>query len=361
MEPIRPLTAAIPLLSGAKPVAVVGPAHLIERMGVTAGTPCTGNGQGRFRVLLVSADGMSVEYGPVVIRSEGAIQETGAPDLIYVPAPDVDFEEALRRNRPYLDWMRECHARGTIVTSSCTGALFLAEAGLLDGRQATTHWCQADFFASRYPKVHWQISRMVVEDGRVITAGGATAYLNLMIKLAEKFFGRAQALSVARFILVDSERDSQLPYMVRWNRQGHGDSMVQKAQELLSQDLAKPIVLPKLAVACGVSPRTLLRRFRTAVGESPGKYLQGVRIEKAKDLLERTDRTVEEIVAEVGYDDSRSFRRLFRRHVGISPKRYRRKYSLFPAEPKLEEPFGDHVGHHGTPGHGIAVEQNIPV
>jgi transcriptional regulator GlxA family with amidase domain len=337
MEPFRPLTAAIPLLSGAKAISVVGPAHLIGQMGASTGSPCSECSQGRFRVLLVSADRMPVEYGPMVIRCDGTIQEIGTPDLIYVPAPEVDFEEALRRNRPYLDWMRECHARGTIVTSSCTGALFLAEAGLLDGRRATTHWCQADFFASRYPKVHWQISRMVVEDGRVITAGGATAYLNLMIKLAEKFLGRAHALSVARFILVDSERDSQLPYMVRWNRQEHGDRVVQKAQELLAADPRKPVSLPEVAASCGVSPRTLLRRFRTAVGQTPGEYLQGVRIEQAKDLLERTDRTVEEIVAEVGYDDSRSFRRLFRRHVGISPKRYRRRYTVFPAGSEPEE------------------------
>lgn len=341
MERSRPLIALIPLLCGAKPISVVGPAHLLGRMGKSMDTPCLERGQGRFRVLWVSANGMLAEYGPVVVRSEGAISDFGTPDLIYVPAPDGDFEEALRSNRPYLDWLRECHARGTIVTSSCTGALFLAEAGLLDGRRATTHWCYADFFASRYPKVDWQISRLVVEDGSVITAGGATAYLNLMIRIAERFLGRAHALAVGRFALVDSERDSQLPYMVHGNRRPHGDSVVRKAQELLSQDLAEPMALPQLAAACGVSPRTLLRRFRTALGRSPGEYLQELRIEKAKDLLERTDRTVEEIVAAVGYDDSRSFRRLFRRRMGISPKRYRRRYTLFPAGCKEEAAVRD--------------------
>ncbi|MDD4933186.1 MAG: helix-turn-helix domain-containing protein [Methylacidiphilaceae bacterium] len=344
MEPPRRLNAAVPLLSGAKPISVVGPAHLLGNLGASPDSPCSEGSQGSFRVQLVSTNGMPVEYGPVMIRCDGAIPEIRAPDLIYVPAPQGDFEEALRGNRPYLDWLRECHARGTTVTTSCTGALFLAEAGLLDGRRATTHWCQADFFASRYPKVRWEISRIVVEDGGVITAGGATAYLNLMIKIAEKFLGRAQALSVARYALVDPERDSQLPYMVRWNRQAHGDSIVQKAQELLAADPGKPVSLTEVATSCGVSPRTLLRRFQTALGESPGEYLQGLRIEKAKELLERTDRTVEEIVAEVGYDDSRSFRRLFRRQVGISPKRYRRRYTVFPSSQEREEALGDGIG-----------------
>ncbi|CAB4243678.1 AraC family transcriptional regulator (fragment) [Methylacidimicrobium sp. AP8] len=129
--------------------------------------------------------------------------------------------------------------------------------------------------------------------------------------------------------------------MVHGNRRPHGDSVVRKAQELLSQDLAEPMALPQLAAACGVSPRTLLRRFRTALGRSPGEYLQELRIEKAKDLLERTDRTVEEIVAAVGYDDSRSFRRLFRHRMGISPKRYRRRYTLFPAGCKEEAAVRD--------------------
>ncbi len=336
MEPSLPITVAIPLLWGAIPVSVVGPAHLLGKMGATFAGPCRPCGPGRFRVHLLSVDGKPVELESMRIRSDGALGELPAPDLIYVPGPEADFEQALERNRPYLDWIRACHARGATVATSCSGALFLAEAGLLHGRRATTHWCHADYFRERYPEVLWQISRLVVEDGRLITAGGATAYLNLMIKLAEKFLGRAQALAVARFTLVDPERDSQLPYMVRSNQQPHGDSVVRRAQEILSEAPEKPLSLPKLAASCGVSPRTLLRRFQTALGETPGDYRQGLRIEQAKHLLANTDRTVEEIVTEVGYDDSRSFRRLFLKQVGISPKRYRRKFTVFCAGPEKE-------------------------
>lgn len=330
MEPCRNVTVAIPLLSGAIPVSILGPAHLMRCMGKASQMQSRECGRGPFVVSLVSVDGMPVEYGSAMIRSDAAIGEVSVPDLVYLPAPEKDFEEAAASNRLYIDWIRECHARGTTVASSCTGALFPAEAGLLDGCRATTHWCHADYFRTRYPEVQWDISRMVVEDGRVITAGGVTAYLNLMIRLAEKFLGREQALVAARFMLVDPDRDSQLPYMVRAQRPSHADSVVQKAQELLSADPGKPIALPKLAACCGVSPRTLLRRFRAALGETPGEYRQGLRIERAKQLLENTDRTVEEIVAEVGYDDSRSFRRLFLQQVGISPRRYRRKYAFFP-------------------------------
>ncbi|VVM04887.1 partial hydroxymethylpyrimidine/phosphomethylpyrimidine kinase, partial [Methylacidimicrobium cyclopophantes] len=180
------------------------------------------------------------------------------------------------------------------------------------------------------------MSRIVVEDGRLITAGGATSYLNLLLWLAEKFLGRARALSAARFTLIDPERDSQLPFMVRGKRQGHGDRVVQKAQELLAADPEKPLSFAKLAASCGVSPRTLLRRFQTALGESPREYRQTLRIEKAKELLEESDRTIEEIVAEVGYDDSRSFRRLFLQRVGISPRHYRRKFQITPAREKSQ-------------------------
>ncbi len=332
MERPHPIPVAIPLLAGAIPVSVVGPAHLLGKIGAASEGPCGRCGPGQFRVRLLSVDGKPVEFESMRIRSDGAIGETPVPELIYVPGPETGFEEAAARNRSYIDWIRACHARGATVASSCSGALFLAEAGLLRGRRATTHWCHADYFRARYPEVRWEISRLVIEDGRVITAGGATAYLNLMIKLAEKFLGRAEALALARFTLVDPERDSQLPYMVRWNRQPHGDSVVRKAQELLSADSGTPFSLTKLAVSCGVSPRTLLRRFRKALGETPGEYRQGLRIERAKHLLENSDQTVEEIVAEVGYDDSRSFRRLFLKQVGISPRRYRRKFTAFPEE-----------------------------
>ncbi|QSR84926.1 GlxA family transcriptional regulator [Methylacidimicrobium sp. B4] len=337
MEPPFSITTAIPLLWGVIPVSVVGPAHLLGKIGSGFAGPCRPCGPGRFRVHLLSVDGRPVELESMRIRSDGALGEMPAPDLIYVPGPEADFEQALERNRPYLDWIRTSYARGATVATSCSGALFLAEAGLLHGRRATTHWCHADYFRKRYPEVRWQISRLVVEDGRVITAGGATAYLNLMIQLAERFLGREQALAVARFTLVDPERNSQLPYMVRLNQQPHGDSVVRRAQEFLSEAPEKPLSLPELAASCGVSPRTLLRRFRTALGESPGEYRQGLRIERAKQLLANTDRTVEEIVAEVGYDDSRSFRRLFLKQVGISPKRYRRKFTVFCADPEKEE------------------------
>lgn len=341
MEPSRTITVAIPLLQNVIPISVLGPAHLLERIGASAESPCLGRAEGSFRVKLLSVDGGSVELGSAVIRCDGAIGELPAPDLVYVPVPDMDLEEALRGNEPYLDWLRECYARGATIATSCTGALFLADAGLLRGRRATTHWCHADFFQARYPEVRWEISRIVVEDGRVITAGGATAYLNLMIHLAEKFLGRARALAAARFTLVDPERDSQLPYMVRRNEQPQGDRVVRKAQEILSANPEKPIALATLAASCGVSPRTLLRRFRTALGESPGKYQQALRIEKARHLLENSDRTVEEIVAEVGYDDSRSFRRLFLQRVGLSPRRYRRRFRISPAGERREEALVD--------------------
>lgn len=337
MEPSRPVTVAIPLLQGAIPVSIVGPAHLLGKIGAAFEGPCRPCGPGHFRVRLLSVDGGSVEFSSMRIRSDGALDQRSVPDLIYVPGPESDFEQSVEDNRPYIDWIRESHARGATVATSCSGALFLAEAGLLRGRRATTHWCHADYFRARYPEARWQISRLVIEDDRVITAGGATAYLNLIIHLAEKFLGRAQALTVARFALVDPERDSQLPYMVCGNRQPHGDSVVRKAQEILSVDPAKPIRIAELAASCGVSPRTLLRRFRTALGETPGEYRQGLRIEKAKQLLENTDQTVEEIVADVGYDDSRSFRRLFLRQVGLSPKRYRRKFTIFSAGPREKE------------------------
>lgn len=323
---------AIPLVSGSKPISIVGPAYLLQQMGnpMSCG-PSPGSNDTPFRVFLVSADGAPAKNGSVTIQCDALIREIPAPDLIYVPAMDGDWDRVLGENRPYLDWIRECHDRGTLVATACTGAVFLAEAGLLDGRQATTHWRFATFLASRYPKVRWQISRMVVEDGKVITAGGATAYFNLMIKLAEKFLGREPALSFSRFILVDPERDSQLPYMMCSDHPAHRDRYVQRAQELLIANPAKAVILADLAKCCGVSSRTLLRRFRIALGKSPREYLRELRIEKAKHLLEKTDQTVEEIVAEVGYDDSRSFRRLFRRYVGISPQAYRRKYGLIPA------------------------------
>ncbi|MEM9631765.1 MAG: helix-turn-helix domain-containing protein [Pseudomonadota bacterium] len=224
-------------------------------------------------------------------------------------------------------WVAWQHSHGALVCSICAGAFPLAASGLLNGRSATTHWALAKEFADAFPEVQLEASRLIIDDGDVITAGGLMAWTDLGLRLVVRFMGPAVMLETARFFLIDPGEREQSYYNLFSPNLTHGDARVLKAQHWLQANYQSAVTVPQMAAAAGQEERTFLRRFHAATGLNPSEYLQRLRIAKAREQLELTNASIESIALDVGYLDVSAFRKLFQKIVGLSPSEYRRRFA----------------------------------
>jgi transcriptional regulator GlxA family with amidase domain len=191
-----------------------------------------------FDVRLAGLDGGTVSCRDGVSLQPSVVAgDVAAPDLVVVPGLDDDLAASFAANRGWAPWLAKWHAGGARVASSCTGAFLVADAGLLDGRPATTHWLFADELRRRYPAVRVTADQMIVDNGDVITSGGATAFLNLVLYLVERFAGHERANLAARVLLVDGHRPSQLPYIAFGRERAHDDVIVHQVQQHIDSHL----------------------------------------------------------------------------------------------------------------------------
>jgi len=211
-----------------------------------------------------------------------------------------------------------------LVAASCYGSFVLAESGRLDGRPATTPWWLADAFHQRYPQVRLDADQALVDAGPAITAGAMTAHVDLSLHVLRRLFGAPLAREVGGIMLIDGARRSQRPFKSLPQR--FADPLVDAAAGWLGRHASQDVSTQELAAALAVSYRTLHRRFVAAAGMPPLAYLQALRIEHARELLETTRDSIERIVEAVGYRDSSAFRRLFARQLGLSPAEYRQRF-----------------------------------
>lgn len=253
-------------------------------------------------------------------------REIPAPDLVVVPGLDDNLGESFALNRGWSAWIARWHASGARIASSCTGAFLVAEAGVLRGRPATTHWMFANELARRYPSIELRPDRIIVDNGDVITSGGATAFLNLVIYLVERFGGHERANLAAKVLLVDGHRSSQLPYVAPLPGRFHNDLVVHQIQQHIDGHLDESLQIARLADQFGLSSRTLSRRFIAAAGRGPQAYLQHARVQQAKRLLETTNDPIDEVRRHAGYNDPAAFRRVFKQTTGVTPSAYRSAY-----------------------------------
>ena len=282
----------------------------------------------RFRVRVASIDGAEVR-GMCGLRllPELSIEAVERTDIIVVTASGRNLADQIARGTALLPWLRRWHARGAYIAAVCSAAVFLAESGLLDGRQATTHWGVADDFRRRYPDVLWRPEQFVTEDGRLFCSGGVYAAADLSLYLVEKFCGREIALQCAKSLLLSMPRHSQAGYAVLPLSPPHSDTQIREAEAYLQAHFNRAVSIEQLARAVSMSPRNLIRRFKAATGRVPGEYLQTLRVAAARELLERGGASVREICTRVGYEDLAFFRRVFKRHTGVSPAEYRSRFA----------------------------------
>lgn len=279
-------------------------------------------------------DLLSIHGGRIALSSSVSVETSVLPDTlasyaaVILPgffALDIEHLAMLLRTvwPPVIERLRALPAE-TLVSASCYGTFVLAESGLLDGMEATTTWWKEAEFRTRYPAIRLDADRALVDGGRCLTAGAMTAHTDLTLHVLRRLYGAELARKVAGIMLVDGARTSQRPFMAL--PRSFADSLVQQAADWLAAHSEEPLSAQALAAALNVSYRTLHRRFDAAAGMAPLAYLQALRVEQAKELLEGTSLSLERVVERVGYSDVPAFRRLFLRSVGLSPAQYRQRF-----------------------------------
>ncbi|HEY4144149.1 GlxA family transcriptional regulator [Pinirhizobacter sp.] len=264
----------------------------------------------------------------VLCTSDSSPGSPHKPAVLIIPGNARATQQALGAS-PLIPWLRRHHADGVVIAAVCGGVFLLAETGLLAGRQATTHWAFADDFSVRFPDVLMESDHMVIDYGDIVTAGGVLAWADLGLRLTERFLGPTIMLETARYMLVDPPGREQRYYSEFDPRTKHGDTAILKAQQWLWARRECPVSVSDIARYACLEPRTFLRRFVRATGMKPSEYQQRLRITRAREMLEFSQRRIDEIASTIGYDDPGRFRRVFRKFIGLTPSDYRRRFSRF--------------------------------
>ncbi|WP_209428376.1 helix-turn-helix domain-containing protein [Pararhodobacter sp. SW119] len=291
-------------------------------------------------VRIVSADGRPFScVGDIPVRPHAAIDDFQRPG----PLPDgvvvCDMYVAVTavptgRYPRACAWLRDMLAAGVLLSSVCSGALVLADAGVLDGREATAHWAYRDMFHQYYPKVTFLESAALclkAEDAGIVTAGAVSAWHDLAFYLIARYCGYRHAVDTAKVFLMTDHVEGQSPYAVMTRPMEVKDALIAECQAWIAENYERVNPVEQMVERSGLRARTFARRFRSATGYTPMDYVQAMRIEEAKQTLERDQRPIDEIAALVGYEDGSSFRRVFKKRVGISPATYRKKFQSLAA------------------------------
>lgn len=289
----------------------------------------------KLRWRVESLDGQPVRAASgqtIAVDGKIAARENG--DIILLTAPFVGAMDTFIAQRALIlalsHALQSRHADGALLATYCTGSYLLAEAGLLDGRIATTHWNKAADFTRRYPRVELRANEVLTEQDGILCGGAVTSCLTLAVRLVEHCFGAARAAKTARLLLIDTQRIAQSAYATLLAENEHADRLVARAQQRMQNTLPQRFSLHELAAYLAVSERTLNRHFKRATGLSPLNYLQTLRVEVAKRLLETGHLSLAAIGQRVGYHDLSTFRQLFKRKTGLSPREYQQRFALSP-------------------------------
>ncbi len=284
-----------------------------------------------FRVRIVAPTGNAFTCGNgVPVNPDCSVADNPAAGILILPELWLGPDEDIHGRYPELmQWIRKKYREGSTLYSACSGAVMLAETGLLDGRDATSHWGYQDLFSKHYPKVNFRPEPNLVfadEEGRIVSAGGTTSWHDLAIHIISRHGSPGEAVRIAKVYLLKWHGEGQLPYAALVRRTPHADSVVRTCEQWLGEHFQANDAIKQVVDLSGIPQRTLKRRFKTATGTTLIDYLQNLRVEEAKRLLETGQIAVDEISVEVGYEDPSFFRRLFKRRTGLTPSQYRRMF-----------------------------------
>ncbi|MEO6166126.1 MAG: helix-turn-helix domain-containing protein [Chitinophagales bacterium] len=286
---------------------------------------------GKKELFTIQLAGLSKEVqfyeGLFTVKPHVNISAIGQTDLIIIPSLNHNYQNAIRGNKPMIDWIAKQYKDGAEIASICTGAFLLASSGLLDGKNCSTHWSAADNFRIMFPEVNLQTDQLITDENGIYTNGGAYSFLNLMIYLVEKYYDRQTAIFCSKVFQIEMDRQSQSAFTIFTGQKLHGDETVKKAQLYIESNLNEKISVEHLSSKFSVGRRNFDRRFIKATGNTPVEYSQRVKIESAKKALETSRKTINEVMYEVGYSDVKAFREVFRKITGMSPIAYKGRYN----------------------------------
>ncbi|MEQ8905218.1 helix-turn-helix domain-containing protein [Ekhidna sp.] len=265
--------------------------------------------------------------GLYTVKTDCLINEIQHTDVVIIPAMFGDPQELMEQNEALVPWVEKQYQNGADLVSMCVGAFFLGGMGILNGKRCSTHWGAAEDFKRLFPEVIVEDERIVSESHRIYTSGGALAFTNLLIYLIERYAGREVAIAAAKAYMIDVDRTSQSPFMMFSGQKSHEDQEVLKAQEYIETHFKDKISVEDLCDEIGVGRRTFERRFKSSTTNTIFEYIQRVKIEAAKTELEKGVKTVSQVMFEVGYNDTKAFREIFKRITGMTPVAYKERYT----------------------------------
>ena len=270
---------------------------------------------------------VKLNFGTVTVNTNNTIDKAKQSNLIIVPAISGNIINSLEVNKKFIPFIIEQYNGGAEVASLCIGAFLLASTGLLNGKQCSTHWLFANQFKEMFPEVKFAEDKIITDQNRIYTSGGATSYWNLLLYLVEKFTSKEMAVMASKFFLLDTDKTTQLPFRIFKGQKEHKDSLILSAQNFIEENFKEKITIDELSERFNLGRRTFERRFKAATKNTIIEYIQRVKIEAAKIDLEKGRKTVTEIMYDVGYTDSKSFRDIFKKYAGISPVEYKNKFN----------------------------------
>lgn len=282
------------------------------------------------RIVARSAAPFRSPFG-VPIAPDAGLDQAGPADVVIVTDLALASGQDPRGGwREEAAWLREQFDEGATVCSVCTGSVLLAEAGLLDGREATTHWAASDIFSRYYPRVDLRPERILCPAGpehRIITSGGSGSWSDLALYLIARLCDPAEAVRITKLFVLGDRSEGQLPFAAMGRAATHDDAVIARCQDWLVDHYGSSNPVARMVALSGLPERSFKRRFKQATGYTPIDYTQALRIEEAKQILETTSEPTDAVGHIVGYNDPAFFRRLFRRMTGVTPARYRQRYS----------------------------------
>lgn len=328
-KPRRVSILALPGMSTGTPVNGLFETLAVGNM-VLGGSADAG---AHFEVEIVGLEpGIFVGACGLPMQIHRGVDEVAQTDIVITASMFLPEEGWVQGRHPEIvEWLRRQHQAGADLCTACAGPLVLAETGLLDGRSTTMHWAFEDIFRRNFPQVRLRLDELLLVDGargEFVMSGAANSWQDLILFMIARHVSPRAAQTVGKFLLYQWNTPSQVPFMPFSPQMDHGDGVIRAVQDHLSTNSRVDLRVEELTEMAGLARATFNRRFIRATGYSPIEYLQRLRVEKAKALLEESEETIEEIAWQAGYDEPAAFRRVFCKITRFTPSDYRRKFRL---------------------------------
>lgn len=311
----------------AVPTCVTGPADIWNGMSRMYPVLTGGPMKKPIQIDFISSSGKTLCATPVGAKLQRKLASKEVYDLVIIPAMRFEkIQPVLEREQTLIKWLQQQYTQGAELASICVGAFMLAATGLLTGKRVTTNWLFADQFRKHFPYVNLEDDKVIVDQGRLYSCGGAFSFTSFMIYLIEKFCGHEESIIASKILMINVHDLPQSTFSIFRFQHDHADEAISNAQLYIEKNYKQSLTLEGLASRCNMSVRNFIRRFEQATTNTPFEYLQRVRIEAAKKMLESKNEGIAQIASRCGYEDVDYFGKIFRRYMAMTPRAYREKY-----------------------------------